>query len=235
MLLHWQSIDGPRIYHRFGGTDNHSMLVDLRAKYPELTGKVAEKALVSADITVNKNMVPFDSRSAFFQTSGIRLELRLLRLVVPKRFNGWNSRNDWNCIVKRREWGCYCRSSCTRKQDNGEISSVCILRSSWWTSETSKCLFFIIKNWFYPPRYSHCAVVFYLGYKRGFQIYQVLVWTAKMNQTPRRGVCMNNQHFYSLADFIERLMSQEPYRILIGMGLFLLSSCCCTLNPPTRN
>ena len=55
-----------------GGTDNHSMLVDLRTKYPELTGKVAEKALVAADITVNKNMVPFDSRSAF-QTSGIRL------------------------------------------------------------------------------------------------------------------------------------------------------------------
>ena len=55
-----------------GGTDNHSMLVDLRSKYPELTGKQAEKALVEADITVNKNMVPFDSRSAF-QTSGIRL------------------------------------------------------------------------------------------------------------------------------------------------------------------
>ena len=55
-----------------GGTDNHSMLVDLRSKYPDLTGKVAEKALVAADITVNKNMVPFDSRSAF-QTSGIRL------------------------------------------------------------------------------------------------------------------------------------------------------------------
>ena len=55
-----------------GGTDNHSMLVDLRSKYPELTGKVAENALVSADITVNKNMVPFDTRSAF-QTSGIRL------------------------------------------------------------------------------------------------------------------------------------------------------------------
>lgn len=55
-----------------GGTDNHSMLLDLRTKYPELTGKMAEKALVSADITVNKNMVPFDSRSAF-QTSGIRL------------------------------------------------------------------------------------------------------------------------------------------------------------------
>lgn len=55
-----------------GGTDNHSMLIDLRSKYPELTGKVAENALVAADITVNKNMVPFDSRSAF-QTSGIRL------------------------------------------------------------------------------------------------------------------------------------------------------------------
>lgn len=55
-----------------GGTDNHSMLVDLRSKYPELTGKVAEKALVAADLTVNKNIVPFDSRSAF-QTSGIRL------------------------------------------------------------------------------------------------------------------------------------------------------------------
>lgn len=55
-----------------GGTDNHSMLVDLRQKYPDLTGRVAENALVAADITVNKNMVPFDTRSAF-QTSGIRL------------------------------------------------------------------------------------------------------------------------------------------------------------------
>ena len=55
-----------------GGTDNHSMLVDLRSKYPNLTGKVAENALVAADITVNKNMVPYDTRSAF-QTSGIRL------------------------------------------------------------------------------------------------------------------------------------------------------------------
>ena len=55
-----------------GGTDNHSMLVDLRSKYPDLTGKVAESALVAADITVNKNMVPYDTRSAF-QTSGIRL------------------------------------------------------------------------------------------------------------------------------------------------------------------
>ena len=55
-----------------GGTDNHSMLVDLRNKYPDLTGKVSEKALVAADITVNKNMIPFDTRSAF-QTSGIRL------------------------------------------------------------------------------------------------------------------------------------------------------------------
>lgn len=54
------------------GTDNHCMLIDLRTKFPDLTGKVAEKALVAADITANKNMVPFDSRSPF-QTSGIRL------------------------------------------------------------------------------------------------------------------------------------------------------------------
>ncbi|HBA13282.1 MAG: serine hydroxymethyltransferase [Bacteroidaceae bacterium] len=54
-----------------GGTDNHSMLVDLRSKYPDLTGKLAEKALVAADITANKNMVPFDTRSAFL-TSGLR-------------------------------------------------------------------------------------------------------------------------------------------------------------------
>ena len=54
-----------------GGTDNHLMLIDLRTKFPELTGKVAEKVLVAADITTNKNMVPFDSRSPF-QTSGLR-------------------------------------------------------------------------------------------------------------------------------------------------------------------
>lgn len=54
-----------------GGTDNHSLLVDLRPKFPELTGKMAENRLVEADITTNKNMVPFDSRSPF-QTSGVR-------------------------------------------------------------------------------------------------------------------------------------------------------------------
>lgn len=54
------------------GTDNHLMLIDLRTKFPELTGKKAEIALVAADITTNKNMVPFDSRSPF-QTSGIRV------------------------------------------------------------------------------------------------------------------------------------------------------------------
>lgn len=54
-----------------GGTDNHCMLIDLRDKFAELTGKVAEKALVAADITTNKNMVPFDSRSPFL-TSGLR-------------------------------------------------------------------------------------------------------------------------------------------------------------------
>ncbi len=55
-----------------GGTDNHCILVDLRTKFPDLTGKVAERVLVDAHITANKNMVPFDSRSPF-QTSGIRL------------------------------------------------------------------------------------------------------------------------------------------------------------------
>ncbi len=55
-----------------GGTDNHCILVDLRTKFPDLTGKVAERVLVEADITANKNMVPFDSRSPF-QTSGVRL------------------------------------------------------------------------------------------------------------------------------------------------------------------
>jgi glycine hydroxymethyltransferase len=55
-----------------GGTDNHCILVDLRTKFPELTGKVAERVLVQAEITANKNMVPFDTRSPF-QTSGIRL------------------------------------------------------------------------------------------------------------------------------------------------------------------
>ena len=54
------------------GTDNHLMLIDLRTKFPEMTGKEAENALVAADITVNKNMVPFDSRSAF-KTSGLRV------------------------------------------------------------------------------------------------------------------------------------------------------------------
>ena len=55
-----------------GGTENHCILIDLRTKFPELTGKVAENALVAADITVNKNMVPYDTRSAF-QTSGLRV------------------------------------------------------------------------------------------------------------------------------------------------------------------
>ncbi len=55
-----------------GGTDNHSMLIDLRSKAPDVSGKKLENTLVLADITVNKNMVPFDSRSPF-QTSGIRV------------------------------------------------------------------------------------------------------------------------------------------------------------------
>ncbi len=55
-----------------GGTDNHSMLIDLRTKFPEITGKQVENILVKAHITINKNMVPFDSRSPF-KTSGIRV------------------------------------------------------------------------------------------------------------------------------------------------------------------
>lgn len=54
------------------GTDNHLMLIDLRSKFPEITGKLVENTLVKADITINKNMVPFDSRSPF-QTSGLRV------------------------------------------------------------------------------------------------------------------------------------------------------------------
>jgi len=55
-----------------GGTDNHLMLIDLRTKFPEITGKLVENTLVRADITLNKNMVPFDSRTPF-STSGIRV------------------------------------------------------------------------------------------------------------------------------------------------------------------
>jgi len=55
-----------------GGTDNHSMLIDLRTKFPELTGKMAQIALGKAEITINKNIVPFDSRSSFL-TSGFRV------------------------------------------------------------------------------------------------------------------------------------------------------------------
>ena len=56
----------------FGGTDNHLMLVDLRAKLPNLTGKVAQETLDKANVTCNKNTVPFETRSPF-QASGIRL------------------------------------------------------------------------------------------------------------------------------------------------------------------
>lgn len=89
------------------------MLVDLRSKYPDLTGKVAENALVAADITVNKNMVPFDSRSAF-QTSGIRLgtpaittrgaKEELMDEIADMIETVLNNPNDENtiCSVKKR-------------------------------------------------------------------------------------------------------------------------------------
>lgn len=72
-----------------GGTDNHLMLIDLRTKFPDLTGKVAEKTLVQADITVNKNMVPFDSRTPF-TTSGIRVGTPAItsRGLVEKDMDG---------------------------------------------------------------------------------------------------------------------------------------------------
>jgi glycine hydroxymethyltransferase len=54
------------------GTDNHSMLIDLRTKFPDISGKKVENTLVRSHITVNKNMVPFDTRSPFL-TSGIRV------------------------------------------------------------------------------------------------------------------------------------------------------------------
>ena len=95
-----------------GGTDNHSMLVDLRPKYPELTGKVAENALVAADITANKNMVPFDTRSAF-QTSGIRLGTAalptrgakedMMHLVAELIEEVLNAPEDEQVIVRVRE------------------------------------------------------------------------------------------------------------------------------------
>lgn len=95
-----------------GGTDNHSMLVDLRSKYPDLTGKVAESALVAADITVNKNMVPYDTRSAF-QTSGIRLgtpaittrgaKEDLMVLIVDLIEEVLNSPEDENVISSVRQ------------------------------------------------------------------------------------------------------------------------------------
>lgn len=55
-----------------GGTDNHLMLIDIRTKFPEISGKKVENTLVRAHITVNKNMVPFDTRSPFL-TSGLRV------------------------------------------------------------------------------------------------------------------------------------------------------------------
>lgn len=72
-----------------GGTDNHLLLIDLRTKFPELTGKVAEKTLVLADITVNKNMVPFDTRTPF-STSGIRVGTPAItsRGLVEKDMDG---------------------------------------------------------------------------------------------------------------------------------------------------
>lgn len=95
-----------------GGTDNHLMLIDLRTKFPELTGRMAEDVLGKADITVNKNMVPFDSRSAF-QTSGLRLGTPAItsRDLVEKDMAGivemidkvLSNINDENVIAQVKE------------------------------------------------------------------------------------------------------------------------------------
>ena len=71
-----------------GGTDNHLILIDLRTKFPEVTGRMAEKELEKAEITVNKNMVPFDTRSAF-KTSGLRIGTPAVtsRVFVEKDIN----------------------------------------------------------------------------------------------------------------------------------------------------
>lgn len=95
-----------------GGTDNHLILVDLRKKFPELTGKAAEKALVEADITTNKNMVPFDTRSPFL-TSGLRfgtpaittrgIKENLMGDIVDLIDTVLSNPEDNNCIKAVRE------------------------------------------------------------------------------------------------------------------------------------
>ena len=107
-----------------GGTDNHLMLVDLRTKFPELTGKLAEKCLVAADITTNKNMVPFDSRSAF-QTSGLRFGTPATTTRgVQGGQNGLYRRVDRPCAPRSRERAEYRGRAQRRQQDDGRISSV---------------------------------------------------------------------------------------------------------------
>lgn len=96
-----------------GGTDNHLMLIDLRKNFPEVTGKVVENTLVRADITINKNMVPFDSRSPF-QTSGIRIgtpavttrglkETHMVTIVelIDKVISNINDENVINAVRKQ--------------------------------------------------------------------------------------------------------------------------------------
>ena len=93
-----------------GGTDNHSMLVDLRSK--GITGKDAENALVVADITVNKNMVPYDTESPFV-TSGIRIGTPAIttrgvkedeiKLIVSLIDRALMNRTDANAIAQVRK------------------------------------------------------------------------------------------------------------------------------------
>ena len=105
-----------------GGTDNHLMLIDLRTKFPDLTGKQVEKVLVKADITTNKNMVPFDSRSPF-QTSGIRVAGHY-DPRFERRPDGNDRRTDRPGVVGYRQRVEYrCRTERGQYVD-GEISVV---------------------------------------------------------------------------------------------------------------
>jgi glycine hydroxymethyltransferase len=102
-----------------GGTDNHCMLIDLRSK--NCTGKEAEQALVKADITVNKNMVPFDDKSPFV-TSGIRLGTPAIttRGLTEKDMQTVASLID-DCIVNRND---ETRIQSIKKQVNNLMSGL---------------------------------------------------------------------------------------------------------------
>ena len=99
------------------------MLVDLRTKFPELTGKLAEKCLVAADITTNKNMVPFDSRSPF-QTSGLRFGTPAITTRGLKEDKmDYIVGADRPGAARPRERSQYCRRTQGRERPDGRLSA----------------------------------------------------------------------------------------------------------------